>query len=282
MDRESLPEIKSRHLDSILLGVSIRMRKVSAIIFALVCASVSVPAIAQTTPDAPAIGQAPDTPAIAQPDKSGSNNGLVSGFALDFLNDQKAIWTSPFHIQGKDLEWLAPAAAGTGVLFAFDHRISDAAKADTSLRSPSNMISNVGLVAPWAIPGSMWALGSFSHNAHTAEAGRLGIEAAVDSEVVMQVLKLATNRTRPNLANNQSFPSGHTMTAFAFAAVMANEYHDKPLIVWGSYGFATAVGFARVGSLNHFPSDVVAGAIIGELIGRYVVHRHAVEAELSQ
>jgi len=258
------------------------MRIVSAIIFALVCASVSVPAIAQTTPDAPAIAQAPDTPAIAQPDKSGPNNGLVSGFALDFLNDQKAIWTSPFHIQGKDLEWLAPAAAGTGVLFAFDHRISDAAKANTSLRSPSNMISNVGLVAPWAIPGSMWALGSFSHNAHTAEAGRLGIEAAVDSEVVMQVLKLATNRTRPNLANNQSFPSGHTMTAFAFAAVMANEYHDKPLIVWGSYGLATAVGFARVGSLNHFPSDVVAGAIIGELIGRYVVHRHAVEAELAQ
>jgi membrane-associated phospholipid phosphatase len=258
------------------------MRNVSAIIFALVCASVSVPAIAQTTPDTPAIAQAPGTPAIPQLDKSGSNNGLVSGFALDFLNDQKAIWTSPFHIQGKDVEWLAPTAAGTGVLFIFDHRISDAVKADTSLRSPSNMISNVGLVVPWAVPGSMWALGSISHNAHTAEAGRLGIEAAVDSEVVMQVVKLATNRMRPNGANSQSFPSGHTMSAFAFAAVMANEYHDKPLVVWGSYGLATAVGLARVGSLNHFPSDVVAGAVIGELIGRYVVRHHAVEADSVQ
>jgi membrane-associated phospholipid phosphatase len=35
------------------------------------------------------------------------------------------------------------------------------------------------------------------------------------------------------------------------------------------------VGLARVGSLEHFPTDVVAGAVIGELIGRYVVNRHA-------
>ena len=40
----------------------------------------------------------------------------------------------------------------------------------------------------------------------------------------------------------------------------------------GSYGFATAVSLARVGGLNHFPSDVLVGAVIGELIGRYVVH----------
>jgi membrane-associated phospholipid phosphatase len=56
---------------------------------------------------------------------------------------------------------------------------------------------------------------------------------------------------------------------------MASEYHDKPLVVVGSYGFATAVSFARVGGLNHFPSDVLVGAVIGELIGRYVVHHHA-------
>lgn len=241
------------------------MSKVSAIVVGLLlCASVSAPLMAQTV-------VAPD---VAQPVVSNSP-GVVSSFTLDFLNDQKAIWTSPFHISGGDLKWLAPAAVAGGTLAVFDHRISDAVKGDTSLRTPSNAISDVGLVAPWAVPGAMWVLGAVKHDDHTTEAGRLGIEAEVNAEVVMQVLKFATQRTRPNLADSQSFPSGHTMSAFALAAVMSREYHDKKLVVFGSYGLATAVGLARVGGLNHFPTDVLAGAVMGELIGRYVVKHHA-------
>jgi membrane-associated phospholipid phosphatase len=225
------------------------------------------------------MAQTPIPQEIIQPDRPASP-GVISGFASDLLHDQKDIWTSPLHINRQDLQWLAPAGAGVGTLFVFDHRISDAVKGDTSLQSPSKSISNIGLVAPWAIPGSMWFLGAVTHNGHTAEAGRLGIEAAMDSEVVMQILKIATNRQRPNLEDSRSFPSGHAMSAFALAAVMSREYHDKPLVVFGSYGFATAVSLARVGGLNHFPSDVLAGAVIGELIGRYVVHHH--QAQLLQ
>ena len=245
------------------------MPRVFTLSLLLICVSVSAPLMAQTG----------DTTEIVRPDIPASPGG-VSGFASDLLRDQKDIWTSPFHINRQDFQWLAPAGAGVGTLLIFDHRISDAVKADTSLRSPSNAISNIGLVAPWAVPGSMWVLGSVTHNTHTAEAGRLGIEAALDSEVVMQILKIATNRTRPNLADSRSFPSGHAMSAFALAAVMSREYRDKPVVVFGSYGLATAVSLARVGGMNHFPSDVLAGAVIGELIGRYVVHHH--QAELTQ
>jgi len=240
------------------------MFKVSALIFVLFCATVSTPLMAQTI-------AAQD---VVQPEKPASTS-TISGFASDFLHDQKAIWTSPLHINRGDFEWLAPVGAGAGALFIYDHRISNAVKPDTSLRTPSNIVSDVGLVAPWAIPGTMFLLGATSHNSHTREAGRLGLEAEVDSEVVMQLLKLATHRTRPNLADSKSFPSGHTMSAFALAAVMSREYHNKPLVVFGSYGFATAVGLARVGGLNHFPSDVLVGAVLGELIGRYVVNHHA-------
>jgi membrane-associated phospholipid phosphatase len=117
-----------------------------------------------------------------------------------------------------------------------------------------------------------------NHNDHAAEAGRLGLEAELDSQVVMQVLKLVTNRQRPNLADYRSFPSGHAMSAFVMAAVLSSEYHEKPLVVFDSYGFATAVSLARVGGMNHFPSDVLAGAVIGELIGRYVVHHHKAQS----
>jgi len=246
------------------------MYKVSASILALaLCVFVSAPLMAQEA----------TSPEIATPEKYTSSSGSISGFASDFLNDQKNIWASPFHIHGADAKWLVPAVAGTGTLFLFDHRISNAAKADTALRTPSNAISNIGGIAPYAVPGAMWALGAVKHNDHAAEAGRLGLEAQLDSQVVMHVLKFISNRQRPDSADHQSFPSGHTMSAFAMAAVLSSEYHDKPLVVFGSYGFATAVSLARVGGLNHFPSDVVAGAVIGELIGRYVVHHHAKLAE---
>jgi membrane-associated phospholipid phosphatase len=227
------------------------------------------------------MAQTADAQGLVPPAKS-SSPGIVSGFALDFLDDQKAIWTSPLHVTGNDLKWIAPVGVAGGVLFVFDHRISDAVKGDTSLRSPSNAISNVGLIAPWAVPGAMWFIGSVKHNDHAAETGRLGIEAAVDSEVVMQVIKLATHRTRPNGEDSLSFPSGHSMEAFALASVLSKEYSDKKLVVFGSYGLATAVSLARVGGLNHFPTDVLAGAVIGELIGRMVVNHHGHLAADSQ
>jgi membrane-associated phospholipid phosphatase len=243
------------------------MFKVSApLVLVLLFGAVSSPLMAQTTA----------TSDIIQPEKPVPPvNNSISGFATDILHDQKDIWTSPFHLNKGDFKWLAPVAVGGGALAIFDHKISNSVRADTSLRGPSNAISNVGLVAPWAVPGTMWVLGMTSHNPHTLEAGRLGIEAAVDSEIVMNVIKIATNRARPNGEDRRSFPSGHTMSAFALASVMSKEYHNKPLVVFGSYGFATAVGLARVGGLNHFPTDVLAGAVLGELVGRYVVHHHA-------
>ena len=242
-----------------------------ALVFALSCAFLSTPLMAQTT-----ITQdiAPSEKPVLGSETAGSANS-ISGFASDFLHDQKDIWTSPFHINRGDFQWLAPVGAGAATLAIFDHRISNSVKSDTSLRTPSNIVSDIGGIAPYAVPGTMWFLGAMKHESHTAEAGRLAAEAELDSEVVMNVLKLATGRTRPNQADSKSFPSGHAMSAFALAAVMSREYHDKPLVVFGSYGFATAVSLARVGGLNHFPSDVLVGAVIGELIGRYVVNHHA-------
>jgi membrane-associated phospholipid phosphatase len=200
-------------------------------------------------------------------------------FVKDVLSDQEAVWISPFKIKRGDVKWLAPIGIGAAALFATDHKISDALRPDTGLRSPSKLVSSVGNVTPLAASGSMWILGSLSHNAHTAETGRLATESLLDTGIVVQSLKMLTQRQRPDLSNHQSFPSGHTAGAFAFASVLAHEYHDKPLVVIGSYGFATAVGLSRVGGLNHFPSDVLVGAVVGELIGRYVVHHHASDRE---
>ncbi len=57
-----------------------------------------------------------------------------------------------------------------------------------------------------------------------------------------------------------SFPSGHTLHAFAFALLLSAFHPALAPLLWS---FAALVGLARVALGLHFPSDVVFGAVIG-------------------
>jgi membrane-associated phospholipid phosphatase len=106
-------------------------------------------------------------------------------------------------------------------------------------------------------------------------------EAVADASLVVEALKLATNRERPNEGNGQggfwphgtrsygldgSFPSEHAAASFALARVIASEYQSKPVQV-AAYAFALAISASRVTARQHFPSDVLVGGTFGYLIG---------------
>ena len=83
--------------------------------------------------------------------------------------------------------------------------------------------------------------------------------------------KIIVGRERPDRSNNQSFPSGHTETAFVAAEFLHQEFKDQS--VWisvGGYGVATLVGVARIYNNKHWVSDVVTGAGIGILSTKVV------------
>jgi undecaprenyl-diphosphatase len=61
-----------------------------------------------------------------------------------------------------------------------------------------------------------------------------------------------------------SFPSGHTMTAFAIALVVSYFY---PALEGPLYFLAISIGFSRVVLGMHFLSDVLAGAVLGSALG---------------
>lgn len=79
-------------------------------------------------------------------------------------------------------------------------------------------------------------------------------------------LKLTTNTKRPDGSSNNSFPSGHTATAFMGAEFLWQEYKDVSL--WygiTGYVIATGTGFFRMYNDRHWLTDVAAGAGIGIL-----------------
>ncbi len=63
-----------------------------------------------------------------------------------------------------------------------------------------------------------------------------------------------------------SFPSGHTMSAFAFACV-ASAISRSTAVQILLFAYAALVGIARMYLLQHFLEDVAAGAVLGILCG---------------
>lgn len=79
-------------------------------------------------------------------------------------------------------------------------------------------------------------------------------------------LKRLVKEERPDGSNKQSFPSGHTATAFSTAHFMFKEYKDEHFWLGVSgYSFAVFTGAYRALNDKHWVGDVVAGAGIGIL-----------------
>ena len=66
------------------------------------------------------------------------------------------------------------------------------------------------------------------------------------------------------MPNDYSFPSGHTMASFAAATIL---WHWNRKVGIAAYLLAGAIAFSRLYLFVHFPSDVLAGAGIGCIIG---------------
>ena len=68
-----------------------------------------------------------------------------------------------------------------------------------------------------------------------------------------------------------SFPSGHSATAFSIATVFASQYKDIKAIPIISYSVASLVGISRLTEHKHWASDVFVGSLIGYACGKQVV-----------
>ncbi len=108
-------------------------------------------------------------------------------------------------------------------------------------------------------------------------------EAGLLASGITGIIKFGIGRVRPldgsdmdrfrPFSGHSAFPSGHTAMAFTVATALARSTPDH----WSDvafYGLASLTAVSRLNDDYHWTSDVVAGALVGHLIGRYVVPGH--------
>ncbi len=205
---------------------------------------------------------------------------------LNIVGDTYRMFTSPIYIRGRDLKWLFPLAAVTGVALSEDtHVAKDVVSHDPGFNNTNKTVSDVLVYSYIGGSAGMYGVGLLKDNDHLRETGLLSSEALIDSEIFETVIKLASFRERPTAPDyagkfyqtsagiDSSFISGHSMKAWSAAAVMAAEYPS----LWKQaalYSGATATALTRVLAEKHFPTDVLLGSAAGWMIGHYVVRAH--------
>jgi hypothetical protein len=219
-------------------------------------------------------------------------------FLLSFGNDVYEVIKSPGSWEGQD--WLRlTAVLGTGVvLYAFDQKIYDWSE---DRRTPST--------EDWASIGSFLGNGLFLGGVISAlyiggeifdkkdlrKTALLSLESWLTAGAFVLGMKAVLGRARPYTgldANHfqpftfesgfHSFPSGHAASAFAVAAVIADQT-DFILVDVLAYSMSTLTALARVHESKHWPSDVFIGAALGHFIGKKIcsLHREKVKKNVQ-
>jgi membrane-associated phospholipid phosphatase len=133
-------------------------------------------------------------------------------------------------------------------------------------------LSNTTAAISVAVPVTLFTYSLIKKDSiNTRKAFTMGVS-VVSSALIIIVLKYAVNRPRPFVTypeidqaisvSSASFPSGHTGNSFALATSLSLAY-PKWYVIVPSYAWASSVAYSRMHLGVHYPSDVLAGAIIG-------------------
>jgi membrane-associated phospholipid phosphatase len=235
------------------------------------------------------LGQNPST-GVHDVDRDVSWKKLVP----NILEDQKHIWTFPVRLgQGHDVLPTVAVLGTTAGLVVADPHVAGYFRSTNTFHDFNRIFSaNWTTAMTFAVPGALLAAGVLRKDSKMENTALLAAEAVADASVVQVVFKGATGRLRPsdiplngNLSDSwsdrsgfdrfhSSFPSGHAVAAFAVATVVAHRYRQHRWVPYAAYGVAAAIGFSRISTSAHFPSDVFMGATLGYTIARFtVLHR---------
>lgn len=212
---------------------------------------------------------------------------VQAGELQNAARDTKSLATAPLHWDSRQWQRLGQGAAAVAVVYALDKPIMDLVQRNRSSATDSfsKAVTPFGGGRALQITALMFAGGALMHDKRLEGAGRDALISELwAAGLVTPLIKRMAGRARPFVGKGthafdpfgpkeyESFPSGHSTNAFAAATAIASHYHGAvPVIV---YALAGGVAFSRVNDNVHWPSDVVAGALIGRAVAKGVTFGH--------
>jgi len=202
-----------------------------------------------------------------------------------------------------DLVATGVAAAVTGGFMVFDKKIarwwqSPHVQGSQSLQNTIKDLTRLNETPLTIASVVTYGIGRLTNSKTTADVGLHWTEALIFTDVISQAIRGPLGRARPRVAQDdpfqfhpfqgftkfeyRAFPSLHAAVGFATAAALVGEIRERnqdaaryaaPVL----YTIAMIPGVTRMYLNQHWASDVVAGAFIGQLIGARVVryaHTH--------
>ncbi len=219
-------------------------------------------------------------------------------YVSQFFKDEGEMWTAPFHLDLKAALLFGTVLAGTGILIANDEGIYENFKSYQSRHSWVDKVSpKITLLGDWGIDcgiaGLFFLSGVVIRDQKARDTGLMALETLLHTGFLVQVIKHLAGRQRPKVEHGKdhwfgpaaffkrysegyfsrydSFASGHTISVWGLATVIAENYKNHFWVPLTCYGLATMVGLSRLTEDAHWFSDVFVGAVLGYAIGKMVV-----------
>jgi membrane-associated phospholipid phosphatase len=199
-------------------------------------------------------------------------------FSLLFLTfqaqaDSDGFWTttwkeiaSPVTTQARWYLLGGAALTGTLAIDGVEDSLGVSVQNETVEDKPLGHLSVFGDIMGQLVPNAIYFLGNYGINYFTEDevARKRAIhmlKSTTYAVLATTIIKPIARERRPNGKDYNSFPSGHSTSAFAFAAVVGTEHEWY----WGAaaYTLAGLVAYSRINDNQHRLHDVVGGAVIG-------------------
>src|ERR1035437_52018 len=230
---------------------------------------------------------------FGQTDSGSVNVSFNKQYFTSYLKDTRDIILSPLHWSATQWEVGSILVLSDVLLSTQDLKIRNFAQQNRSHFSDnfSEYVSK-----PWgsgaysmATMGLFYFGGLIFKDDRSKRTALLGAKTLLISGGAVEVPKFLFQRHRPYIDNqpyqynfdgprfnfkNTSFPSGHAVSSFAIATIVASEYKDKPVVVIIAYTLATLCGLSRINDDEHWASDVLGGAALGWAMGKLIYKKN--------
>lgn len=212
---------------------------------------------------------------------------LRTGAQIDYgLNDASELFLKISEADNNDLLYTGLFIGGLAASFTLDDEIRNInlhnQNASTKTITDLGEKYGNGLYAG-ALSIGLFITGLLIDNEKMTTTGRILFEALLVAGTTAQIIKIVSGRSRP--FNNEgseafnffkfdnphnSFPSGHTVVAFATSSVLASSIKNIYASI-GLYAIAGLTSYQRIYSDNHWLSDTILAAGLGTVVGNLLV-----------